>query len=202
MKSMLDKIARDGWSMASDFLTESEVLRLRDIWQNHAHKAKPGALAKARRLDPKTRGDSILWLEEGGFSANDPFLVRMHQLQSLANRELFLNLHNFEAHFASYPVGAGYEAHFDQAQVRGQREGTRVLSAVIYLNSNWQPQDGGELVLWNGPDKNQILQLIPPRAGTLVLFRSDLIFHEVRAAQAPRLSIAGWFRREQPLVVS
>jgi len=64
---------------------------------------------------------------------------------------------------------------------------------VTYLNSDWQPGDGGELVLYAEDEVTEIAT-IEPRAGTLVLFLSEEIPHEVRPAIRDRISIAGWFR--------
>jgi SM-20-related protein len=38
---------------------------------------------------------------------------------------------------------------------------------------------------------------VAPRAGTLVCFLSERIPHEVLAAHVDRISIAGWFRRNE-----
>lgn len=191
MKSMLEELSVQGWSQCADFLDNSEVERLRTVWAKTKESAHPATVYKARVPDAHIRGDSILWLDEAGLTAEDPLLVKMQQLMSLASDTLFLSLREMESHFACYPPGAGYQAHFDQA--RGSS--ARILSLVIYLNPNWEPDHGGELVLWEDEDRSSVKARIQPTAGRLAMFRSDSIFHEVTEAKAPRLSIAMWFRR-------
>ncbi|HQN41814.1 MAG TPA: 2OG-Fe(II) oxygenase, partial [Pseudomonadales bacterium] len=59
----------------------------------------------------------------------------------------------------------------------------------------WHPDDGGDLVLFD-PATGAALRHVQPLAGTLVIFMSALIPHEVEASRRARLSIAGWFRRD------
>ena len=100
---------------------------------------------------------------------------------------LFLGLFNFESHFAVYRPGDFYRRHLDA--FRG--DSNRVLSLVTYLNSDWDPEDGGELVIY--PQDEPALR-VTPGFGTLVLFLSASFPHEVLAARRERYSVAGWFR--------
>ena len=106
-------------------------------------------------------------------TAQTQVLAALKELKQLLNRELFLGLRDVEAHYALYPPGAGYLRHLDSFRDnfhdslpgslpdrqhdrqldRGSNTGTRAVSLVTYFNSEWQPQDGGELVLHlhNGP---------------------------------------------------
>ncbi len=142
----------------------------------------------AFRVRPDIRGDRIRWL-----SRSDPvqarFLDQMERLRLALNRYLFLGLFEFEAHYAHYPEGAGYKRHFDS--FRGAAN--RVISLVAYLNSDWQPAHGGELVLHNNAEAC-VVETIAPHAGRLVLFLSEEVPHEVRPSRRDRFSIAGWFR--------
>lgn len=117
------------------------------------------------------------------------FLTLMGAIRQALNRELFLGLFEFEGHFAHYPPGGFYKRHRDSFHGAANR----VVSMVTYLNSDWRPGDGGELVLY-GEDEVTEIATIEPRAGTLVLFLSEEIPHEVRPASRDRNSIAGWFR--------
>jgi SM-20-related protein len=62
------------------------------------------------------------------------------------------------------------------------------------LNPDWPTEAGGELKLWNA--NNELLVTLPPQGGTLVVFMSADMPHEVLAANRSRYSIAGWFRRD------
>ncbi|MEE4639797.1 MAG: 2OG-Fe(II) oxygenase [Wenzhouxiangella sp.] len=140
------------------------------------------------RIRTDIRGDRIHWL-----SRADPvqarFLQQMDALRLMLNSRLFLGLFEFEAHYALYPAGSCYRRHVDS--FRGAAN--RVVSLVAYLNRRWGDEDGGELVLYDETESNA-LATISPRAGSVVLFLSEEVPHEVLPASRDRLSIAGWFR--------
>lgn len=138
-----------------------------------------------------TRGGTLCWLDPG-MPAGDLFMSWMEGLRVSLNRDLFLGLDSFEAHYAHYPVGGCYETHVD----RHRDSNARVVSAVIYLNADWPDDAGGELVIY-GEDHVPCL-VLAPRGGTLVLFMSDDTPHEARKATRDRWSIAGWFRTRPP----
>lgn len=50
------------------------------------------------------------------------------------------------------------------------------------------------LAIYSENEDTAALAVIPPEAGTLVLFLSEDVPHEVLPAYADRYSIAGWFR--------
>jgi SM-20-related protein len=68
-----------------------------------------------------------------------------------------------------------------------------VLSVVAYFNADWGVTDGGELVIYDA-EGEQALQTVLPLAGTLVVFLSEEVPHEVCVARRDRYSIAGWYR--------
>ena len=157
---------------------------------------KPAGIGgQAKRLE-KVRGDEILWMHEALIQSL-PFdlIERLETLKLELNRELFLGLDRFEFHLACYPKGQHYEAHFDQSRQSPNLTSPRVLSFVLYLNESWLPADEGELVILD-PEKPQVeIAQIFPDGGRLVLFRSDVILHEVRAPNRERWSLTGWFHR-------
>ena len=65
---------------------------------------------------------------------------------------------------------------------------------MTYLTPDWQEADGGHLALYHPDDDNWLLQKIMPCAGTLAVFMSEEIPHEVLPPVRERASIAGWFR--------
>ena len=67
----------------------------------------------------------------------------------------------------------------------------RRISCVYYLNHNWQPEHGGELILYH--KDNQLHTTIQPYGNRLVCFNSDLP-HEVSTSHRMRYSIAAWFK--------
>lgn len=135
------------------------------------------------------RGDSIHWLD-GATVAQRDYLAQMETLRLALNRQLFLGLFELECHFAYYPPGAVYKKHCDSFVGAANR----IVSVVSYLNPDWQPRDGGELLLYDAQHTDTLIKRVWPTAGTTVVFLSGQIPHEVRAAHRPRYSIAGWFR--------
>lgn len=195
-KTLLEQAAqalgRDSWWSGTGLLTDAQIDALvAELAELHAndrlHRAGVGRDLDFQ-IDADIRRDRIVWLNRQRPVQAD-FLDSMEQLRLALNRTLFLGLFEFEAHFAHYPPGGFYRRHLDS--FRGAAN--RVISVVFYLNRGWQPGDGGELVLYS-EDESCELARIEPRAGTLAMFLSEEIPHEVRPARSDRLSIAGWFR--------
>lgn len=106
------------------------------------------------------------------------------------NERLFLGLDFYEAHYAHYAPGAAYARHRDAFV--GQRN--RIVSTVLYLNRDWQEADGGQLLVYDEAAAT-VLERVQPRGGTLMVFLSERLPHEVLPARRSRYSIAGWFRQ-------
>lgn len=142
------------------------------------------------QIDRDIRRDRIFWLNLAR-PAQARFLAQMERLRITLNQELFLGLFEFEGHFAHYPAGGFYRRHLDS--FRGAAN--RIVSMVTYLNRDWREGDGGELAIYaEDADQDRIEATIHPRAGTMVLFLSEEVPHEVLPAHTDRISIAGWFR--------
>lgn len=186
-----DELAERGWSVQEQLLPQSLVLALetecRALWQQAD--LTPAAVGRGgeQAVIPQIRGDYTRWLDDcPPCAANTAYLALMDQLRQALNRILFLGLDSFETHYALYPPGAGYQRHLD----RFQDNPLRTVSVVAYLNRHWQPGDGGELRL----HLDGGVQDFAPRAGTVAVFTSADILHEVLAAGKERASLAGWFR--------
>lgn len=141
------------------------------------------------QIDRDVRRDWIFWLTRRR-PVQAGFMDVAETLRLALNRRLFLALFEFEAHLALYPPGAFYRRHFDA--FKGQA--SRIVSLVLYLNEDWQSGDGGELVLYDPSDPTTEMARVAPRAGTLVLFMSEEIEHEVLPTTTNRASIASWYR--------
>ena len=135
------------------------------------------------------RGDQVHWIEEAEAGpALQIVLTKLELLRLEINRNLFLGLFDIELHFAVYPPRAGYLRHLD----RFQDDNRRTLSVILYLNQDWQAEDGGLLRFW--PEANGCALEIEPIGGTLVTFLSERFWHEVAPTERQRLSLTGWFR--------
>ena len=139
-------------------------------------------------LNRFVRSDEICWIN-GETDIGKRWLEWAQALQAFLNRRLYLGLFSFESHFAHYGAGDFYKRHYDA--FRG--EANRVLSLVVYLNPGWQPNDGGQLVLYQDDADLEGIR-VTPAMGTAVVFLSEDFPHEVLPAQRDRYSIAGWFR--------
>lgn len=134
------------------------------------------------------RTDEICWIT-GDSQAGNEWLNWTANLQSFLNRRLFLGLFSFESHFAHYASGDFYKRHYDAFK----GEANRILSVVVYLNPDWTPTDGGELVIYEDDHDKEGIKVVP-LMGTLVVFLSEDFPHEVLPPTRERYSIAGWFR--------
>jgi SM-20-related protein len=190
--SMVSALVDRGWFVGDDLLPKETVSALgveaRRLFAEGWFRPAGVGRDRGHALRPEIRGDSILWIDEGHASAAiSACRATLDELRMTLNRELFLGLESFEMHFARYPVGARYDRHLD----RFYDQAARTISCILYLNESWEPDHGGQLRLWleNGAHD------VPPAAGTWVIFRSELIEHEVRPANRERDSLTGWFRR-------
>ena len=151
--------------------------------------ARVGSRADAQRRED-IRGDFTCWLREPLFPAERSLLNRLEELRLELNREATLGLFELELHYARYPPGAGYAPHVDQPLGTTQRQ----VSLVLYLNTDWQPADGGMLRLHETDDRTLDIE---PVGGRLVCFLTPGRVHEVLTARRERLSITGWFRARE-----
>jgi len=190
--SMLcDDIARQGYGVFRigqiDMLAalRAEALQLRDeeaLTLAGIGREDGGEIERAIRRD-RTR-----WFD-GTSDAQARYLAFAEQLREAVNRELFLGVFSFECHYALYDEpGAFYRKHVDS--FRGKRN--RLLSTVLYLNPDWEPTHGGALRIYDEQDR--MIEDIAPEFGSLAVFLSEEIPHEVLETAKSRLSIAGWFR--------
>lgn len=134
------------------------------------------------------RTDEICWIN-GESEAGRLWLNWAGEMQQFLNRRLLLGLFSFESHFAHYAPGDYYKRHLDAFQ----GEANRVLSLVVYLNPGWEPDSGGELVLYKD-ESDQLGIKVTPAMATVVAFLSEEFPHEVLPASRDRYSIAGWYR--------
>jgi SM-20-related protein len=192
-ESAAEGLLEHGWWVGENALDAELVGALRtDLHElMAADRLERAGIGRDRdfHLDREVRSDRVFWLNRKR-PVQSQFLDRMERLRLALNRSLFLGLFEFEAHYAHYPPGGHYDKHYDS--FRGSAN--RLVSAVTYLTENWQPGDGGELVIYDGKDEERVLTTVEPRGGTFVLFLSEEIPHEVVQSHTDRTSIAGWFR--------
>eukprot|EP00934_Nitzschia_sp_Nitz4_P009142 Nitzschia sp. Nitz4//scaffold170_size48074//5703//7421//NITZ4_007100-RA/size48074-processed-gene-0.10-mRNA-1//1//CDS//3329538625//9132//frame0 len=109
-----------------------------------------------------------------------------------------------ELMYAYYPQGGYYRRHRDAEP--GSVSNWRKYSVLLYLNDmDWQSHHGGQLRIHldSGADELPPGELpnyidIQPKAGTLVVFRSDICPHEVMDTRRERLAVVGWLLSKEP----
>ncbi len=189
---IIDPLAAQGWAVKRDFLPAEAIEDLleeaRRLWLAGLFSRAGVGRGADRQIRDDVRRDHILWLDEYQLTpAQSIYLAEIESLRAELNRELFLGLASFESHYAYYPPGAFYHKHVDLFSNSDER----AISLSLYLNSDWKEENGGQLRLYAGDRQIEIL----PQAGTLAIFRSDNVPHEVAPADRERFSLTGWFRR-------
>jgi SM-20-related protein len=188
---IVEALFQDGYIILNGLFSDEQLQGLFiDIKQTDSRNFHPAGIGRdqTHQLNRFVRRDRIYWLETDYVPAQF-YLDWSEQLRQRLNRELFLGLFDFECHYAHYPTGAFYKRHRDAFRGFSNRR----LSSILYLNPDWQPNDGGELVLY-GRDENVVLETVLPTFGTTVLFLSEDFPHEVLPASRSRYSLTGWFR--------
>lgn len=192
LSNIVDELANHGWSRQPLFVPAALTRALAAECRQRSAEGELSPASVGRGIGQEVRetirGDHIQWLEPGHSEACDRYLDIMEGLRQALNQGLYLGLEDFECHFALYPQGAFYRRHLD----RFRDDDRRAVSAVLYLNEDWQPEDGGQLRMFLADGVEHDVQ---PEAGTLVVFLSGDIPHEVLPAGRERLSLTGWFRR-------
>ena len=147
-----------------------------------------------------------------GSAEGKHFLSRLQLPCVQAYIESFPNIIGRHVGFSYYSYSAGdcLLTHDDTNQGRpiaGRRALQRRIAIVTYLHEEWQPDWGGELIIYTKRTDRSLdsVDLVPthciePRPGTLVMFTVPR-YHRIcrvdlTAGQHRRLSIAGWFMTE------
>jgi len=186
--TLIDALVDDGYIVVEDALSKELCHKLRQDARDAEGFKKAGISATDKlHVDATKRRDKTLWLDEDS-ACKSEYLAFAKGLQERLNRELYLGLSYYEAHYAIYEEGDFYEKHLDA--FRGSKN--RVVTTVLYLNEEWRDADGGELLIYDESDSE--IKKVAPKSGTLVVFLSDKFPHEVLVSNTTRYSIAGWFR--------
>ena len=195
LETVVDDLDRRGWSVQPGFLDRAAAAVLRErarAWWDEGG-FRPAAVGRgpSRHRDETVRTDHVRWLDFAtGGRFRDVHDACCEPLRLALNRRLYLGLFELEAHVTVYPPGAFYVRHLD----RFRDAAHRTVSVILYLNEDWTAADGGALRLHlPGPDGGERTHDVLPQAGTLAVFLSAEIPHEVRPARRERLSLTGWF---------
>jgi len=159
-----------------------------------------------RTVIPSVRNTATCWLDliapKSDVEGKLMVYLDTFRLLLASHLDLDLELEDTETLFARYPIGGFYKQHSDSHTQRqggrpiAPRDTERVLSFILYVNDEaWQEEDGGELRLFGldyAPWAKHVD--VAPQPGTLLLFFSRDLLHEVLVTNKVRRSIVGWFR--------
>ena len=181
----LQQLEQQDWTLLNIDKTYCSNIKKYITQLDQDNKFKPAALAHEQ--NNLIRNDRTYWLSSQTHHILERnILTDLTKMQDALRNYFRVGLTHFEAHFAIFDKGHFYHKHTDQKQ----NDNKRFFSFVLYLNEEWQDQDGGELVIYK--DDHHLLKL-KPEIGTMIIFKSELI-HEVLTAHKQRASLTGWMR--------
>jgi SM-20-related protein len=135
------------------------------------------------------RSDVIYWLDKKHNNVHEnEFFTQIEAFITYLNTSCYAGITSYEFHYSLYETGTFYKKHIDQFQDNSSRQ----FSMISYLNSNWQENDGGELLIHQKSNN----QMISPTQGKTVFFKSNELEHEVLVTNERRMSITGWLKRD------
>jgi Rps23 Pro-64 3,4-dihydroxylase Tpa1-like proline 4-hydroxylase len=177
--------------------------------------APSGVITKTNDI---RHGVHQIWLQAPETPKLSVFVGRLDARQKLyraidALRQTLANSHDtrlnlepslVELSYLLYDPGSYYKRHIDTVIFqRNQRTYERCVSILLYLGDSttldWDCAiDGGALRVYESAsyhltNKETSYIDITPNPGTLVLFESDTISHEVRITHRSRQVVIGWF---------
>lgn len=190
-EKVIEDLINNNYAQVDGFFTESTCIGLRDLLLEKEKdgvfkKANIGNKAKAKEV-LVIRSDKISWIEnESENEFEKSFNFQIDDFCTYLNRTCYTGIKDWEFHYALFEKGAFYKRHID----RFKNDNSRKYSIVTYLNQNRQVDDGGALVIYTSEGAITIL----PEWGRTVIFKSDLLEHEVMVSKKDRLSITGWLK--------
>ena len=189
--TLIDSFIKDKVGIAEHFLNESLAGHLKEnlmalFAQN---KMQQGGIGKNAIVDHNNlvRGDSIHWLDRAHDDVHEnSFFHLMDRFVKYLNENCYTGINSYEFHYTLYTPGTFYKKHMD----RFQNNDSRKFSMIMYLNTDWVAEDGGELCIHHESG----LQNISPLNGKVVFFKSNELEHEVLLTHKNRMSITGWLK--------
>ena len=159
----------------------------------------PDPLRRALWCDPVGRPDRSVGNWEAFFALWERLDMIRCELAAELDQEL---MEEMELHYVNYPEGGYYKRHLDEVLEDNSAAHRRCISFICYLTApDWEEKDGGQLRIFDTTESQEASETttitssdIPPLAGTLVLFDSTQVEHEVLPTQRDRRVLIGWFQ--------
>jgi len=153
-----------------------------------SRRLRPAGFGHQGRRDPSLRGDRTTWVGDVDDAALLKLRVFFEDVRLELNSSVWLGLASFTIQLAHFPgAGTRYVKHHDALA----GDPTRRATAILYLNPDWVPSDGGCLRV-DPPSGQHDLQ---PLGGRLVVFLSDKVAHEVLPCHTARRAATAWYQR-------
>lgn len=204
-QAQLDELSTNGYVIMGNFIPQDLEEALRQDVKSLREKSKFN-IAKIGQDSTNTLNTEIR-------VAETCFLNKLSDIPSDARSQLYkildqvrqdlpqpLDVSLSELLYAYYPSGGFYRRHRDA--IPGSASTLRKFSLLLYLNQDWKEEFGGRLrmhmdsggdFLPEGEAPNYVD--VDPKGGTVVLFESDKLPHEVLDTKAERLAVVGWYNR-------
>lgn len=195
-KSLSDR----GWFFKENYLSDDLCDSISNTFidntdTNSFSKSKIGQ-RYASDENQSIRNSLFRWIDNWN---DDPYLKELeselNQIMKSLRSYFRISLKRFESQFSIYNKGGFYICHLDQHSKSRHRQ----ISCCLYLNDCIE---GGELVLYKKGSTTIVDKVITPKKGSLAIFISADIYHEVKFVNTPRYSITTWFRDDEliPLI--
>ncbi len=143
------------------------------------------------------RGDRIKWYDgtEGGMEVLAYTLRKIDKMLSIIQDKVpelsGKNIARETTMAAIYPEGSsGYIRHIDNPHRNG-----RVLTAILYLNVDWERSHGGQLRIFTVDEEGleNHVDLDPVGDRLLIFFSDTRVPHQVLETRHPRYAITTWY---------
>ena len=181
------------------WVTGRALKELREAGEQLCSSRAAPAVFGGTQLDTTRRACSVVDLLGDAWAEMPPALGSLigaldglrEQLQVATSRPL---LDEAEMQLLSYPTGGRYCRHVDDGISTAHLPVRRSISTILYMTpQDWQaPVDGGALRIHEdgqGTDPYDV----HPEGGSLILFDSATVSHEVLETHRERLVCVGWF---------
>lgn len=189
--TIIDSFIENKIGIAENFLSASLSFNLKEnlkaLFLNNQLKSAGIGDSKNVAYDDLFRGDNIYWLDKKNHNIHENvFFDLMDSFVLYLNESCYTGINSYEFHYTLYETGSFYKKHIDQFRNNDNRK----YSMIMYLNENWEKNDGGELCI----HYQNSIQNISPTNGKIVFFQSNELEHEVLITNKPRMSITGWLK--------
>ncbi len=179
----VEQLGSQGFFTRTSFL--GRELALRVLNEAKAIPLRRAGIRRGHEVDVSVRSDELAFLTKDETSgALSVAVTHFERLMQDLNDAAWLGLRTFDLQLAHYAPGAHYARHRDAFLGQDNRR----ITAIVYLNPGWVFEDGGQLRLHVEPPVE-----LEPMLDRLVVFRSEVVEHEVLRARADRWALTAWY---------